>query len=168
MPTMTGRPGYRTMEVIGGSSAPYLARTPCVPLFRSSFIRVGNKERFRLPGAGGGSFPLYGGTFARSYSVSKGYQNFKGLHRKTPKVSEAGCPWAHSRDTFWTLWSRGPKGPGNTPSDTRPQTPPFSGTPSATLPQTTLFQGHPSGTLPGHFGPEGPERLLCQIGGGAT
>ena len=68
---MTGRPGYRTMEMIGGSSAPYLARTPCVPLFCTSFNRVGNKERFRLPGAGGGSFPLYGGTFARSYSVSK-------------------------------------------------------------------------------------------------
>ena len=67
---MTGRPGYRTMELIGGSSAPYLARTPCVPLFCTSFNRVGNKERFRLPGAGGGSFPLYGGTFARSYSVS--------------------------------------------------------------------------------------------------
>ena len=70
----TGRPGYRTMEMIGGSSAPYLARTPCsnfcVPLFCTSFNRVGNKERFRLPGAGGGSFPLYGGTFARSYSVS--------------------------------------------------------------------------------------------------
>ena len=70
MPNMTGRPGYRTMEMIGGSSAPYLARTPCVPLFCTSFNRVGNKERFRLPGAGGGSFPLYGGTFARSYSVS--------------------------------------------------------------------------------------------------
>ena len=68
---MTGRPGYWTMEMIGGSSAPYLARTPCVPLFCTSFNRVGNKERFRLPGAGGGSFPLYGGTFARSYSVSK-------------------------------------------------------------------------------------------------
>ena len=67
---MTGRPGYRTMEMIGGSSAPYLARTPCVPLFCTSFNRVGNKERFRLPGAGGGSLPLYGGTFARSYSVS--------------------------------------------------------------------------------------------------
>ena len=64
-------PGYRTMEMIGGSSAPYLARTPCVPLFSTSFNRVGNKERFRLPGAGGGSFPLYGGTFARSYSVSR-------------------------------------------------------------------------------------------------
>ena len=59
------------MEMIGGSSAPYLARTPCVPLFCTSFNRVGNKERFRLPGGGGGgSFPLYGGTFARSYSVS--------------------------------------------------------------------------------------------------
>ena len=28
MPNMTGRPGHRTMEMIGGSSAPYLACTP--------------------------------------------------------------------------------------------------------------------------------------------
>ena len=27
---MTGRPGYRTAEMIGGSSVSYLARTPCV------------------------------------------------------------------------------------------------------------------------------------------
>ena len=71
MPNMTGRPGYRTMEMIGGSSAPYLARTPCVPLFSTSFNRGGKRSAFRLRGAGGGSFPLYGGTFARSYSVSK-------------------------------------------------------------------------------------------------
>ena len=82
---MTGRPGHRTMEMIGGSSAPYLARTPCVPLFCTSFNRVGNKERFRLPGAGGGSFPLYGGTFARSYSVSKN-QVINYRHAPTPKI----------------------------------------------------------------------------------
>ena len=88
---MTGRPGYRTMEMIGGSSAPYLARTPCVPLFCSSFNRVGNKERFRLPGAGGGSFPLYGGTFARSYSVSKWdvlFEMVKTALRSAEKFSE--------------------------------------------------------------------------------
>ena len=44
---------------------------PSHPLICAYFHRAGNKERFRLPGAGGGSFPLYGGTFARSYSVSK-------------------------------------------------------------------------------------------------
>ena len=33
MPNMTGRPGHWTMEMNGGSSAPYLACTPCVPLF---------------------------------------------------------------------------------------------------------------------------------------
>ena len=37
---MTGRPGYRTMEMIGGSSASYLACTPCVPLFVHCLIRV--------------------------------------------------------------------------------------------------------------------------------
>ena len=67
---MTGRPGHWTMEMNGGSSAP-LARTPCVPLFTTLFNRGGNRRVFRPPGAGGGSFPLYGGTFARSYSVSR-------------------------------------------------------------------------------------------------
>ena len=71
MPNMTGRPGYRTMEMNGGCSSPYLACTPCVPLFCTLFNRGGNRRAFRLPGAGGGSFPLYGGTFARSFSVSK-------------------------------------------------------------------------------------------------
>ena len=43
---------------------------PSHPLIRAYFHRVGNKERFRLPGAGGGALPLYSGPFARSYSVS--------------------------------------------------------------------------------------------------
>ena len=68
---MTGRPGCRTLEMIGGSSASYLARTPCVPLFSTLFNRGGNRRAFRLPGAGGGAFPLYGETFAWSHSVSK-------------------------------------------------------------------------------------------------
>ena len=42
----------------------------CVPLFCTLFDRDGNRGAFRLPGEVGGSFPLYGGTFARSYSVS--------------------------------------------------------------------------------------------------
>ena len=71
MPKMTGRPGHRTLEMIGGSSALYLARTPCVPLFCTLFNKGGSRRAFRLPGAGGGSFPLYGGTFVRSYSVPK-------------------------------------------------------------------------------------------------
>ena len=37
---MTGRPGYLKMEMNGGSSASYLARTPCVPLFSTCLIRV--------------------------------------------------------------------------------------------------------------------------------
>ena len=56
MPNMTGRPGYRTMEVNGGSSGPYLACTPCVPLFCTLFNRGGNRGAFRLPGAGGDHF----------------------------------------------------------------------------------------------------------------
>ena len=56
MPNMTGRPGYRTMEMNGGSSAPYLACAPCVPLFCALFYRGGNRRAFRLPGAGGDHF----------------------------------------------------------------------------------------------------------------
>ena len=40
MPNMTGRPGHWTMEMNGGSSAPYLARTPCVPSFLHCLKRV--------------------------------------------------------------------------------------------------------------------------------
>ena len=58
---------------------------PSHPLICAYFHRVGNKERFRLPGAGGGSFPLYGGTFARSYSVS----NSASCHVETPQLG--GC-----------------------------------------------------------------------------
>ena len=39
--------------MIGGNSAPYLARTPCVPLFCTLFNRGGNRGAFRLPGAAG-------------------------------------------------------------------------------------------------------------------
>ena len=38
----------------GGSSAPYLARTPCVPLFCTLFNRGGNRRAFRLPGGRAG------------------------------------------------------------------------------------------------------------------
>ena len=102
---MTGRPGYRTMEMIGGSSAPYLARTPCVPLFCTLFNRVGNKERFRLPGAGGGSFPLYGGPFARSYSVSKNVSKINVSRPHVAQVKRNQCQRAHStfgRDQYLT------------------------------------------------------------------
>ena len=37
---MTGRPGYRTMDMNGGSSAPYLACILCVPLFVHCLIGV--------------------------------------------------------------------------------------------------------------------------------
>ena len=40
MPNMTGRPGHWTMEMNGGSYAPYLACTPCVPLFAHCLIRM--------------------------------------------------------------------------------------------------------------------------------
>ena len=63
------------------SSAPYLACTPCVSLLSTLFNRGGNRSAFRLSGAGGGSFPLDGGTFARSYPVSR-----KHSKTKTPRI----------------------------------------------------------------------------------
>ena len=56
MPNMTGRPGSRTMEMIGGSSVSYLARTPCVPFVSTLFNRGGNRRTFRLPGESGDHF----------------------------------------------------------------------------------------------------------------
>ena len=53
IPNMTGR---RTMEMIGGSSASYLAHTPCVPLFCTLINRGGNRKASRLPGEGGDEF----------------------------------------------------------------------------------------------------------------
>ena len=69
MPNMTGRPGHRTMEINGGNSAAYLARTPCAPLFCTCLVGVETEGRFRLPGWAG-IISLYGGSFARSYLVS--------------------------------------------------------------------------------------------------
>ena len=54
--SMTGGPGHRTMEMNGGSSALYLACTPCVPLFCTLIHRGGNRRAFRLRGAGGDHF----------------------------------------------------------------------------------------------------------------
>ena len=56
MPNMTGRPGCRTMEMIGGSSVSYLARTPCVPLSCTLFNKGGNRKAFTLPGERGDHF----------------------------------------------------------------------------------------------------------------
>ena len=53
MPNMTGRPGCRTMATNGGSSASYLARTPCVPLYCTLFNRGGKRRAFRVPGREG-------------------------------------------------------------------------------------------------------------------
>ena len=53
MPNMTGRPGYWTVEMNGGSAAPYLACTPCVPLFCTLFNRGGKRRAFRLQGEAG-------------------------------------------------------------------------------------------------------------------
>ena len=52
MSNMTVRPGCRTMEINGGSSASYLACTLAFPCFVPFFNRGGNRRAFRLPGEG--------------------------------------------------------------------------------------------------------------------
>ena len=49
---MTGRPGDRTMEMNGGSTASYLARTPCVPLFMLSLKGLEAKGLLDFQGRG--------------------------------------------------------------------------------------------------------------------
>ena len=63
MPNMTGRPGHRTMEMNGGSSAPYLARTPCVPFFSTLFNRVETEGFLDYQGRAGDHFHCTVGIF---------------------------------------------------------------------------------------------------------
>ena len=50
---MTGRPGCRTMEKIGGSSVSYLARKrPLTSPYLYFFEKGGHRRAFRLPGQG--------------------------------------------------------------------------------------------------------------------
>ena len=53
MPDMTGRPGCRTMEMFGGSTASYLARTPRIPLFVFIFIGLETKNVLDYQGRAG-------------------------------------------------------------------------------------------------------------------
>ena len=58
------------MEMNGGSSAPYLACSPCVPLFVLCLIGVETEGLLDDQGQAEIISPLYGGTFDRSCSVS--------------------------------------------------------------------------------------------------
>ena len=98
---MAGRPGHRTMEMNGRSTAvSYLVRTPCVSFLTLTLIGLVAK---RLLAGDVRLLRLYGGTFARSHSVSireswkgqaiigivqldKGVGNNKGLSQKCAKM----------------------------------------------------------------------------------
>ena len=67
--------GGSEMEMNGGSSAPHLACTPCVPLFVRCLIRVEAEGLLDFQGRAGIMSIVYGGTFARSYSVSTFVRN---------------------------------------------------------------------------------------------
>ena len=56
-------------------------------------------------------------------SVPESVPEHGGCPREYQKVSRT--LWGHSRDTFWTLRNPGPKGPGDTQSDTPSHTPHF-------------------------------------------
>ena len=53
MPDMTGRPGCRTMEMFGESTASYLARTPRIPFFVFIFIGLETKNVLDYQGRAG-------------------------------------------------------------------------------------------------------------------
>ena len=85
--------------------------------------------------------------------------------RECPRKWGVSGPWApecpksvprvspECRDTFLTLW-------GHFLDTPEPGAQRASGTPRRTLLGHAPFSGTLSGTLRGHFGPEGPERLL--------
>ena len=110
MPNMTGRPGCRTMEMNGGSSAPHLARTPCVPLFCTLFNKGGSRRAFRLPGAGGDHFHCTVEP-SNDYRQEKLFSNyFRGLLQENPVRAPRGYyrggsyrTGAHTGDYFWGI-----------------------------------------------------------------
>ena len=64
---MTGRPGNQ-MEMNGGSATSYLAGTPFALSFMLVLMGLESKGLLDFQGDMG-SLPLYGGVFAKSYSV---------------------------------------------------------------------------------------------------
>ena len=82
---MTGRPGYRTMEMNGGSSASHLTCTPCVPLFVHCLIRVETELDYQ--GRAGDHFHCTVEPSPRSYSVSSWVSSqenhgWRGIHNQ--------------------------------------------------------------------------------------
>ena len=136
MPNVTGRPGCRTTEMNGGSSAPYLARTPCVPLVCTSVCRGGNRSTFRLPGAGIISIVRWS-----LRPVIFGVEKINFLGPETARLAESSCPpskaclpWVSQRG-IWDV--RGIlKGP-SVPLTGGPFPPPLAG---GSVPLTGLFR----------------------------
>ena len=106
---MSGRLGHRTMEMTGGSSASYLARTPCVPLLCTLFHRPwgGNRRAFRLPGEGGDHFHC-------TVEPSSGHSGKKKAHKHksfrpvTPPVT-GGPPNREARCQSLMCYPRNPR-----------------------------------------------------------
>ena len=82
-------------------------RTSLVPLAFPCFLHFSIGVEFRLPGAGGGSFPLYGGTFARSYSVSIS-QDPQKILRTYPFLGQLLRTILKIFWGSWNSWARGP------------------------------------------------------------
>ena len=127
MPNMTGRPAHRTMEMNGGSSVPYLARTLAFPCSVQCLIGVEAEGLFDYQGRAGIIFPLYGGTFGQSYSVSTWEPSERQISLES--LAEGCAPsdgdlWNFKNSTVWpeiftvqyqraqrlTFWVRRPPG----------------------------------------------------------
>ena len=88
MPDVTGRPGYWTMEMNGGSSAPHLACTPCVPLFVHCLKRVEAEGLLDYQGRAGiiSSIVRFGIEKSRKNVRNPSHHYFSKKYRNTPPI----------------------------------------------------------------------------------
>ena len=86
MPDMTGRPGRRTMEMFGGSTASYLARAPRIPLFVLIFIGLETKNALDYQGRAGDHFHC-------TVDPSPGHIRCRQSLTPTPTPDALGSDW---------------------------------------------------------------------------
>ena len=109
MPDMTGRPGCRTMEMFGGSTASYLARTPRIPLFVLIFIGLETKNVLDYQGRAGSTSIVQWTLRPVIFGVDpKVVHNSEiNLGRESPLFSRvSGSPTVRNLEIQNLLWER--------------------------------------------------------------
>ena len=142
-PTFPGNGGSQLNRVLWNSS---LGLSRCEP--PGCYRSLSGPSRPKCPWSVPESVPGVRGSVQRGVSGAL-WAPGSGVFKKCPE-SVPGV-FKKCRDTFWTLWSPGPKGPRRSPAEHSLRRPPFSGT--------------LSGTLRGHFGSEGPRDSCSRPGG---